>query len=259
MRQRAKWRHSPLTDQEILERVTQKAGWYFYNNLQEARRDFWKRAALGAFFAGPFASLGGVMGLILLDQARFIPLLLGLNAGICFLFPIGFSLHSARYERFPPERQARWKDYVSFWNYLLIGWIGLLLSVTILFFAISIFLKNVMNDYVGVGVLVGFYLAAGVVLWKKRMIFLRAIAEPEAYPWVRLYLGFSVGTSILSAALLRILLDITRRTVSPAFSSMIAVALMLAGSPLLLGASLVAWILAYLYYQKWRGVKELRV
>jgi hypothetical protein len=89
MSKRAKRLQRPLTDQEVLERVTQKAGWYFYNNLQQARRDFWKRAALGAFFAGPFASLGGVMGLILLDRAQFIPLLLGLNAGICFLFPIG--------------------------------------------------------------------------------------------------------------------------------------------------------------------------
>ncbi len=259
MRQRAKRRHSPLTDQEVLQRVTQKAGWYFYNNLQEARRDFWKRAALGAFFAGPFASLGGVMGFIVLDQARFIPLLLGLNAGICFLFPIGFSLHSARYEQFPLEYQARWKDDVSFWNYLLLGWIGLLGSVTLLFATIIIFLKNVMNDYVGVGVLVGVYLAAGVVLWRRRMIFLRAIAEPEAYPWVRLYLGFSVGTAILSAALLRILLDIIGGTISPAFSSMIVVALGLTVSLLLLGLSLLAWILAYLYYQKWRGAEELRV
>jgi len=259
MRQRAKRQHSSLTDQEVLERVTQKAGWYFYNNLQEAKRDFWKRAALGAFFAGPFASLGGVMGLIVLDRARFIPLLLGLNAGICFLFPIGFSLHSARHEELPTEYQARWKDYVSFWNYLFLGWIGLLGSVATLFVTMILLLKNVMNDYIGVGVLVGVYLAAGVVLWGKRMALLRVIAEPEAYPWVRLYLGFSVGTAILSATLLRILLDIIGRTISPAFSSMIVVALGLTVSLLLLGLSLLAWILTYLYYQKWRGVKKLKV
>jgi hypothetical protein len=145
---------------------------------------------------------------------------------------------------------------VSFWNYLFLGWIGLLGSVTLLF-ATIIILKNVMDDYVGV--LIGIYLAAGGVLWRKRMALLRAIAEPEAYPWVRLYLGFSVGTAILSAALLRILLDIIGRTISPAFSSMIVVALGLTVSLLLLGLSLLAWILAYLYYQKWRGVKELKV
>ncbi len=116
-----------------------------------------------------------------------------------------------------------------FWNYLFLGWIGLLGSVMMLFTAMSIFLKNVKNDYAGVGVLFVAYLAAGVVLWRKRMVFLRAIAEPEAYPWVRLYLSFSVGTGILSAALLRILLDIIGRTISPAFSSMIVVALMVNG------------------------------
>jgi branched-subunit amino acid transport protein len=259
MSKQAKRQQKLLTDQEVLERVTQKAGWYFYNNLQEARRDFWKRAALWAFLGSPFLSLGAVMGLIILGLARFILPLLALNAVICFLFPIGFSIHSARYEQFPPEYQARWKDYVTFWNCLLLGWIGTFGSVMMLFAAISIFMKNVMNDDIGVGILFVVYLAAGVVLWRRRMIFLRAIAEPEAYPWVRLYLGFSVGTAILSAALLRILLDIVGRTISPAFSSMIVVALGLTVSLLLLGLSLLAWILAYLYYQKWRGVKELKV
>lgn len=259
MRQRAKRQQRPLTDQEVLQRVTQKAGWYVYNNLQEARRDFWKRATLWAFLGGPFLSLGAVMGLSILGLARFIPLLLALNAVICFLFPICFSIHSTRYEKFSIEHQVRWKDYVTFWNCLLLGWIGTFGSAMMVFTAMSIFLKNVKNNCIGVGILFVVYLAAGVVLWRKRMVFLRAIAEPEAYPWVRLYLGFSVGTGVLSAALLRILLDITRKTISPAFSSMIAVALVLAGSLLLLGGSLLAWILAYLYYQKWRGVKELKV
>jgi branched-subunit amino acid transport protein len=157
------------------------------------------------------------------------------------------------------DHQVRWKDYVTFWNSLLLGWIGIFGSAMMVFTAMSIFLKNVKNNYAGVGILFVVYLAAGVVLWRKRMVFLRAIAEPEAYPWVRLYLGFSVGTGVLSAALLRILLEIIGRTISPAFSSMIVVALGLTVSLLLLGLSLLAWIMAYLYYQKWRGAKELKV
>jgi len=245
----------PLADQEIFQQAMQKAGWYLYsyNNMQEVQKDLWKRAAGGAFFAGPFVGLGGVMGLIDLGMVQLALSLLALNVMICFAFPLKFHFYSRKLGR---EQQVQWKDYACFLNYLFLGWVGFFGSGMMLLFILSAF---VWHHYSGWEVYVVGYLGVGIVLWWKRMTFLRAIAKPEAYSWVRLLLSISVGTGVLFSALARIFLDIVGRAISPTFSFMIAMTLLLSISLLLLGASLVAWILACLYYQKWRGVKELRV
>jgi len=256
MRKRAQQVQEPLTDQELFRQVLRRAEWSFYRSLKEARKDFWKRATIWAFLGGPFVGLGGIMGLIGLGWARLVPVFLAINAICCFAFPLGFHLHSTKYEKLPTEQQARWKDYVSFWNCLLLGWIGLFGSVMWL---LGIVIAFIWHHYSGWEMFFAGYVGAGIMLWRKRMAFLRAIARPEDHLWWRLFSRYSVGTAILVSALGRIILDILGRTISPAFSFMIVMTLMLSGSLFLLGGALVAWSLASLFYQRWRGTEELKL
>jgi len=260
MGKRANRLRRPLTEQEVFQEVMRKAAWYYlYPGFQEARKDFWKRAIFAAFLGGPFAGVLGIMGLIGLGLARFIPVILIINALCCFSFPLGFELYSRKYKEIPSAQQSHWKDYVSFWNYIFLGWIGLFSSTMTLLYGVSIFLWK---GYTGWEMFPLGYIGTGIMLWWKRMVFLRAIAEPETHPWfrpIRLFFRISIGIGILFSAITRIVLNILERAISPAFSDMILTALVLSFSLFLLGLAQMAWILAFLYYQKWRGREELKV
>jgi len=260
MGKRAKRLRRPLTEQEVFQEVMRKARWYYLHpHFHEAKKNFAKRMVLGAFFVGPFLSLVGIMGLINLGLVRLVPIILAINAICCFSFPLAFHIHSRKYGGLSPEQQARWRDYVSFWNFLSLGWISLFGSLMMLVGVLGLILWK---GYPGWEIFCIGYLIIGIVLWWKRKALLRAIAEPELHPWfhpIRLFFSLSVGVFILFSAITRIILNIFERTISRAFSFMLGMALIFSGSLLFLGLAQMAWILAYLYYQQWRGVEELKV
>lgn len=245
-------RSGKLANQEVIQRLIEGTWWahHFYNSPREAGRDLWKRGLMGAFFAGPFVALFGIMAAWRLAP-HLIPIFLGLNAMCCCTPPLGFQLYF--------EKQAQWRDCVSFWKFILLGWVAFFGSVMFLFGIVGTFSWH---KYPGWEAIVAGYLTAGLGIgWGRRRI-LRAIAEPEGHSWfrpVRLLLGLSVGSGILFSSLLRIVLNVLDTTIRPAFSFMIAMILALNLSLLLLGSALVAWSIAYLYYQRWRGAEELKL
>jgi hypothetical protein len=254
MYKRAQQVQEPFTDLELFRQVLRHSEWSFYRSLKEARKDFWKRALLGAFLAGPFMGFWGIVGLMALSRSWLVPVVLAINAICCFAFPLGFHLYSTKLPRDSLRTTRSWKDYVSFLSYLLLGWIGFFGSVMWLLGIVSAF---IWHHYSGWEIFFAGYIGAGIVFWRKRRIFLRAIARPDL--WWRLFFRYSPGIAVLISALGNIILKILGRTISPTFSFMIVMTLMLSISLLLLGGALVACSLASLFYQRWQGVEELKL
>lgn len=254
---RAKQLQKP-SEQEIFQTIVQQLRWFYFNSPEKARRDFWKRALISLFFAGPFFAGGSIIGLVILGLARFIPVILFINAVCCILPALKFHLYSRNLEKLPPELQARWKDCLSFWSYLLAVWIGFLASVSTLVGIVCFFLAE---NYSGWELIIAGYVIIELVVWLRRKDFLGAIVRPEAYPWfrpIRLFFAIPLGSWILFTAVANIVIRVFKnKAPNIVFFGFVAGGFVIA--LLIGGLTLIGGCIVYLYYQRCRGLKELKL
>jgi len=143
--------------------------------------------------------------------------------------------------------------------FLYVSWIGFYASLMALLASIGA-LVRIHGSLWWIPVLI--YRVGGIGIWVGRRGILRAIVEgPEAHPWfwpIRLFFAISLGFSIFLTAVLRVFLNLIEQ-VSVNAALLLVTTMLLGLSILFLGLTLMGWIVGYLHYQRWRGVKELRI
>ena len=143
--------------------------------------------------------------------------------------------------------------------FAFIGWLSFFASFMLLLATVGVLVR--LPGRVWVYPLV-VYLLIALGLWLGRREIPRASVEgPRDHPWlwpVRIFFSISLGTCTLMTAFVRIFIQVLERrdvTLALLFLAVLTFSLV----PLFLGFAAWAWILAYLHYQKWRGVEELRL
>ncbi len=164
-----------------------------------------------------------------------------------------FHLYSKR------EKGAKLFYFTGVVAFAFVGWLSFFASFMLLLATVGVLVR--LPGRVWVYPLV-VYLLIALGLWLGRREIPRASVEGSRdHPWVwvvRVFLSLSLGTCVLLTALVRIFLQVLERqnvTLALQFLAVFTFSLV----PLFQGFAAWAWILAYLHYQKWRGVEELRL
>jgi MFS family permease len=258
MRKRGRRAQKPLTDQEVAQHIIRITQWIVPYSLQEVRKRTWLSALVAIFFVGPFISIVlAFLWLSGLKPREFFLVPWALNAIVSLAYPIGFHLSSEQLKR--RSQMDRWKDCANFWGFLHVGWLLFFASGVFLFLGLLTFWEYHLPGW---WILLAGYVGSGGGLGWKRKTLLRAMAEPQAYPWtrpLRALFATSVGFWILFSALARIFLNIVGKISGPMLSDVVGSTIMFAGSLFLLGLAVLVWSMAYLYYQRWHGAEELKL
>jgi len=243
-----------LTDQEILEwflRLTSTPC-----SLAEGRKGVWKAAIIGSLFTGPFLTLTPFMTWFETSLFRYLWIPIGINAVLLAVWAISFHLASKSLDS---NQQERWIHFMGFGSILGAIWMGCYGSLMALLASIGSLIR-VQGAPWWLPILI--YGISGIGLWLGRRAILRAIVEgPEAHSWfwpIRLLFAVSLGFCIFLAALFRIFVNwLEQLNVSVAL--LLLTALLIGVSILFLGLAMIGGIISYLHYQRWCGIKELKI
>ena len=249
-----------LSDSEVLEVFVQRYNKRRVVDLYKERRRFWKGMIIETFFVGPLLTLFPLMAWFGLVPLYCILVPIIINGVILLILTILFSLLCRTFEAsLLREIQIQRTHFTRAWDFLALGWTSLFASLMLLLATVGVLVR--LPGRVWVYPLV-VYLLIALGLWLGRREIPRASVEgPRDHPWVwvvRVFLSLSLGTCVLLTALVRIFLQVLDRqnvTLALQFLAVFTFSLV----PLFRGFAAWAWILAYLHYQKWRGVEELRL
>ena len=249
-----------LSDQDVLERFCQRFGQGHYLPPAEERRRFWKFAFVGSFVVGPFVVSFPFMTWFGSVPSWYLLLVLGINS--LFLFILAFLFH-VRHKKLENKDifVGNQRKFVATWYFMSLGWESFFTSLMFLLSIIGLMVP-LPGDGWWIYPLVAYGLI-GIGLWAGRMEIVRAMVEgPKAHPWfgaVQLFFSpLSLGVCAVLSGVLRIFVQVMGRK-NFVLTTLVLVILAFGFVVLFLGLALVAWILAYLHYQKWRGVEELRL
>ena len=221
---------------------------------------FWRLASWG-IIGGAMATLFPLVSWFQLVPLRYLWIPIGMN-GIVFIC-LAFSFYLAYgklWNAFGEGKKRLKQHFIGTWDFIALGWIGLFTSLMLLLAAIGALVRLSVRLWI-YAVLV--YGLVGIGLWAGRMGIVRAMVEgPKAHPWfgaVQLFFSpLSLGVCAVLSGVLRIFVQVMGRK-NFVLTTLVLVILAFGLMILFLGLALVAWILAYLHYQKWRGVEELRL
>lgn len=246
-----------LTDQEILEWFLQK--FTSQRPLTEERKGFWKGVLAGGFLGGPFLTFLPFITWFEIIPSWYLCVPISINAILLTIWATSFYLIFVRLERAMPNQPERLIHFIGMAAFLYLSWIGLYGSLMALLSSIGSFVRIQRNSW---WILVLIYGMSGIGLWLARKALLRAIVEgPEAHPWfwpIRLFFALSVGFCIFLSAILRIFLNWVEQ-LNVNIALLLLTALLLGLSILFIGFTLIAGLIGYLHYQRWRGVKGLKI
>ncbi len=249
-----------LSDSEVLERFSQRFGQGHYLPPAEERRRFWKFAFIGSFVTGPFALAFPFITWFELVPLWYSLVVLGLNASFLFCLAFFFVVLHRKLEG-SSLNQERKNSFVATWYFVGLGWEGFFTSLMLLLATAGALVRLPGGGWWVYSLLA--YGLIGIGLWAGRMEIVRAMVEgPKAHPWfgaVQLFFSpLSLGVCAVLGGVLRIFVQVMGRK-NFVLTTLVLVILAFGLMILFLGLTLVAWILAYLHYQKWRGVEELRL